>query len=182
MPLPHRVVVLILDNTLQVCSSRALFSSSSRCHGPPHIAGAERPGSRNPVLAPTRLLPLHHIPGARGSQGPVSRSRGARRDRRARAALPHLQRRSLALVLALLQHPTRGQPPHSAHAPLPHRSRGWRYQAHIRTYLVRTSPFIVIPSSRIANSDYLAPYSFGPPPSLTAVCRTSPCRRVMNQS
>ena len=43
-------------------------------------------------------------------------------------------------------------------------------------------PLHVIPSSRIANSDYLAPYSFGLPPLLTAACRTFPYRRVMNQS
>ena len=147
----------------------------------PPIAGVERPGSGNPVLAPARLLSLYHIPGACGAQGPVPRSRGARRDRRTRAALLHLHRRSLALALAPRQHPARGRPPRSAHAPLLHWSRGWRHQAHIRPYIVRAylmSLFIVL----ITDSNLLAPYSFGPPPSLTATCRTSPYRRVTNQS
>ena len=152
-PLPHSVVVLILDNSLQVRSSRALFCRRPRYQHLPPTADAERPRSGNPVLAPTRLLPLYHIPRACVAKGPISRSRGARRDRRTRAALLHLQRRSLALALAHLQHPARGRPPCGAHAPLPHRSRGWRHQAHIRAYLVRAPPSAAL-NNLIANSGY----------------------------
>ncbi|KAF8502860.1 hypothetical protein F5888DRAFT_1121528 [Russula emetica] len=89
------VVVLILDNTLKV--SLCLFLCHRCCSHNVNThasqpASAECPRSRHPLLAPTHLLPLHHIPRARRAQRTIPRSRSARRDSSRRTAIPHLQR------------------------------------------------------------------------------------------
>ena len=140
----HSVVVLILDKTLKV----GLIPPSSFLTNMPirtpssQPASAECTRSRHPLLAPTRLLPLHYVPGARGTQRALPRSRSARRDGSRRTAIPHLQRRFRTLVQSSFYKQHRlgrlsNRRPRSAHAPIPYRPGSWRHQAHIRTHSVR---------------------------------------------
>jgi len=108
-------------------------------------ASTKCPRSRPPLLSPARLLPLHHVPRARRTPRPLLRSRGPRGDRRPRTTIPHIQRHSLALALAL---PPRGRAPpdqpRRAHAPVPYRPRGRRHQTRIRPHCVRLHPSFLL--------------------------------------
>jgi hypothetical protein len=113
---------------------------SSQLSKPDDLSSArvKRPRSRHPLLAPARLVPFHTFSRARRSEGSIPRSRSARRDSRRRATVPYVQRRILAVKLAVSPHHQRAPAlPRSAHAPIPHRPRSWRHQAHLRAHRVR---------------------------------------------
>jgi hypothetical protein len=144
-------------------------------------ASPKRPRGRHPLLAPTRLLPLHHIPRARRAQRALPRSRSSRRDSCRRTAIPHLLRHSLVQSPFHKQHRSdRLRRPRSAHAPIPHRSRSGRHQAHIRAHSVRLPQYCVY-SAAILPMPSSARSSFASQLSRTVILQTFPYRHVDNQ-